>query len=290
MVVSIESLDCFDFLIWLRSGAAAAERLDLTQPTVSRNVQTVSKLFNITAQKTDGEWEILGDTTLLNLERQVHQKYRWALNLPLRLEAQFYSGPLFCNQLPKGWRVGNFDFLQIHTPLQHLQTGVIDAWIGCYPDVPEPNDKDFSCFDLTRLPTHLVVAPDHPLVALGDSLTLNDIKEYPFLVLPDKAFPKVQAALEDLGLWNLNVKSKRYSPNYQNKISSGLAVNYATCLTIDFFDTPQVVLPLYIPLEVGDTLIVRHEYADHPRLQELLNYLKGKALQIAERFPEVHIP
>ena len=92
MVVSIDSLACLDYLIWLRSGSAAAGRLGLTQPTVSRNVSRVSEIFGIELVKPNGEWDLVGDTTLLNLERSVHQRYRWFHELPLRIEAQYYSG------------------------------------------------------------------------------------------------------------------------------------------------------------------------------------------------------
>jgi hypothetical protein len=115
VVVSIDSLACLDYLIWLCSGSAAAARLGLTQPTVSRNVSRVSEIFAIELVKPNGEWELNGDTTLLNLERSVHQRYRWFRQLPLRIEAQYYSGPLFCDGLLSGWHVGNFDFLEVHT-------------------------------------------------------------------------------------------------------------------------------------------------------------------------------
>lgn len=262
----------------------------MTQSTVSRHVRSVTKVFGVSVQKSDGEWGISGDPSLLNLLRQVHQEYRWRRDLPLRIEAQYSSGPLFCDALPSGWRVGNFDFLEVHTPLHHLRTGVIDGWIGCYPDVPDADDQELACFDLTRLPTHLVVAADHPLLELGASVTLDHVRQYPSLALPDNAFPKVQQILQDLGLWNLPINVKRYSPEkWEGKIEN-LAVGYASCFTIGFSPTPLVVLPCPIPLEVGDTLIVRRRYAEHPRLLALLNYLKDKALCLFERFSEVRIP
>ena len=289
MVVSIDSLACLDYLIWLRSGSAAAGRLGLTQPTVSRNVSRVSEVFGIELVKPNGEWELVGDTTLLNLERSVHQRYRWFHGLPLRIEAQYYSGPLFCDSLLSGWHVGNFDFLEVHTPLKHLREGVIDAWIGCYPDVPGDDDGDLMCFHLTRLPVHLVVARDHPLLDLGNSVALEDVKRYPSLALPDHAFPKVQEILQGLGLWNLPLNVQRYRETWQEKIPSALAVGYATSFSMHLFRTPQVVLPVQIPLEVGDTLIVRRDYVDHPRFIELRGYLKEKSLELARRFGDVRV-
>ena len=290
MVVSIEALDCFDHLIWLRSGAGAADRLGLTQPTVSRSVRTVERLFEISAKKVGGEWTISGDLSLLNLQRLVHQEYRWSHGKTLRLEAQYYSGPLFCDHLRHGWQAGNFDFLEVHTPLEHLRTGVIDAWIGCHPDVPAADSADFACFELTRMPTHLVVAKGHPLVDLGNALTLDQVRQYPSLALPDNAFPKVQDILQKLGLWNRPVDLKRYKTDQWEGRVDQLTIGYATCFTIGLFDQPQVILPLDIPLEVGDTLIVRRHYAEHPRLLALLSDLRSKASELATRFDEVRLP
>lgn len=290
MVVSIKKLESFDYLIWLRSGIDAAERLGVTQSTVSRDIRVVSRLFGLSLRKIDREWRLGGDSSLLNLERAVHQGYRWMHGLPLRIEAQYYSGSLFFDPAPRGWRAGNFDFLDVHTPLQHLRTSVIDAWIGCYPDVPDADDQDFACFHLTRLPAHLVVAADHPLVGLGSSVTLDDVRQFPSLALPDDAFPKVQKTLQDLGLWNLPVNLKRYDPEKWEGRMENLVVGYSSALTMGLFKIPQVVLPLDISLEVGDTLIVRRQYADHPRLLALLKFLKRRSLELCQQFDEVRLP
>ena len=291
MVVSVEELDCLDLLIWLRTGANAASRLSTSQPRVSRSVQRVSGLFGVSLSKGNGEWEVLGDQTLLNLERQVHQEYRWRMGRPLRIEAQYYSGPLFCNPPPEGWVAGNFDYLEIHTPLQHLRNGVIDAWIACYPDVPEEDDPDFTSFPLTRLPAHLVVGENHPLLESGDQINLEMVREFPTLALPDGAYPRVQAALEKLGLWNLPQNIQR-SSQWQSKARypADLLVSPTSVFTISFFPTPQVILPIPIPLEVGDSLVIRRDYATHPRLLKLLEHLRNRAKQLAQQYPEVRIP
>lgn len=291
MVVSVEELDCLDLLIWLRTGANAASRLSTSQPRICRSMQKVSGLFGVSLSKTDGEWEVQGDQTLLNLERRVHQEYRWRSGRPLRIEAQFYSGPLFCDPAPDGWMAGNFDYLEIHTPLQYLRGGMIDAWIGCYPDVPEDDDPDLTCFHLTRLPAHLVVGENHPLLQLGDQITLEMVRQYPSLALPDGAHPKVQQVLQQLGLWNLPQNIQRSSQwPAKARYPSDLVVAPASAFTISFFPTPQVVLPIALPLLVGDSLVVRRDYQDHPRLLTLLQHLRSRAQQLAQQYPEVSLP
>lgn len=291
MIVSVGELDCLDLIVWLRTGENAASRLSLSQPAISRNARKASDQLGISLEKAGGEWEVLGDQTLLSLARRVHQEYRWSSDSALRIEAQYYSGALFCDPPPEGWMVGNFDYLETRTPLQHLRTGVIDAWIGCYPDVPDPDDPELSVFHLTRLPTHLVVSAGHPLLEIGREITLEDVRLYPSLALPDGAFPKVQAALQQLGLWNLPLNLHRYShQSWEGKVESDLVIGYATAFSISLFQAPQVVLPIQIPLEVGDSLIVRRDYAKHPRLLKLLGYLRFRAAKLAQQYPEVVIP
>lgn len=289
MVVSIDELACLDYLIWVRSGSAASDRLDLSQPTISRRVQRVAKVFNVKLSKPDGEWEVLGDTTILNLERKVHQVYRWSHDLPLRIEAQYYSGYLFCERISNAWVKGSFYYLEIHTPLRYLRDGVIDAWIGCYPDVPEDDDPDLKFFHLTRLPVRVVVPATYPLTELGDAVTLNDVKDYPSLALPDNAFPKVESILRELGLSNTPLQMKRYKEDWEGRVRDHLAVAVATSVTFTFFESHYVFLPIQLPLEVGDTLVVRREFANQPRLHNLLECLQKNAVELQRRFSDVSL-
>ena len=291
MIVSVDSLRCLDCLVWLRTGESAARKLEVDQATICRTAQKVARTLEVEVKKVEGEWQIQGDRTLLNLERQSHQLYRWKVNGPLRVEAQYYSGPLFLDPKPVGWLPGNFDFLEVNTPLQLLRSGVIDAWIGCYPDVPEEHDAELSCFHLTRLPTHLVVSANHPLLAPGTPISLEDVRRYPSLALPDGAFPKVQAALQELGLWTSPTRARRYQFElWEGRTADEMTVGYASAFSIGLYPRPQVILPLKLDLEVGDTLVVRRCFSQHPRLQALLAELRQRARVLAERHPEVRIP
>lgn len=291
MIVSVETLSSFDCLVWLRTGENAARRLAVDQATIARTARKVAATFDLSLKKQAGEWQILGDRSLLDLERRSHQLYRWQMNLPLRVEAQYMSGPLFLEPQPAGWLTGNFDFLAVATPLQHLRSGVIDAWIGCYPDVPDPDDAELACVHLTRLPTRLVVAAGHPLLRLKEAITLEDVRAYPSLALPDGAFPKVQAALLELGLWSHPHAIERYDESqWEGKTADAVTVGYATALSLNRFAVPPVILPVPIPLEVGDTLVVRRRFADHPRCQRLLRLLRQRAEALARRHPDVRLP
>lgn len=289
-MLDVDTLTCLDVLLWLRTGEAAAAKLDVAQSTICRRAKKAASLLGVTAYRKESEWFLDGDQTLLNLERLVHQEHRFTNNQPLRLEAQYYSGPLYCNDPSESWLTGNFNFLEIHTPLMHLRKGVIDAWIGCHPDVPEAEDPELLCFPLTRLPVHLVVAADHPLCRHEGTLTLDDLQDFPSLALPDGAFPKVQACLQALGLWNSPSSIRRYDHSkWEGRIATDLVVGYATVFSEQLFARPQVRLPLTVPLTVGDTLVVRRRYGDHPRLRALLARLQNRARELADCHPEVSL-
>ena len=292
MVVTPGALACLDLLVWLRTGQEAASRLTLNQSSVSRRVNEVARVFGLELRKSQGEWLFEGDPTLLNLERQVHQRYRWEHGQPLRLEAQYYSGPLFCTGLSGDWIRGNFDFLEVHTPLRHLRDGVIDAWIATYPDLPDDDDPDLACFHLTRYPLGLAVPDGHPLLALGPSIRLQDVDPYPTVALDDGAFPKVQAALEALQLWNRSLpRGSRVSLEATGvSLADPLAVAPASLFNCHLLPGSWRLLPLELGMVSGDSLIVRRDYADHPRLKALLVHLRQRAAELAALHGEVSLP
>ena len=116
-MVTPEELTALDLLVWLRSGEAASKRLGISQPTISRISKRVLGVFGLTPIRNQGEWVFRGSEELLNLQRGVHQEHRWRQGNPLRIDAQYYSGPIFLgNELPD-WIAGNFDFLDINLPL-----------------------------------------------------------------------------------------------------------------------------------------------------------------------------
>ena len=133
---SLRQLCCLDYLVWLRSGHEAAKRLHCDQSLISRNAALIVKSLGLRSFKGAGEWWVDGDATLLNLEREVHQLSRWKQKSGLRIDAIYGGAPLYFKEPVDGWVVGNFDFMNVAFPLSLLRDGVIDAWMGIYPDVP----------------------------------------------------------------------------------------------------------------------------------------------------------
>ena len=287
-MVSVDNLDCLDLLIWLGKGAAVKQRLNFSESKISRMARRVADAFEVSLIKRNGEWTVIGDTALLDLQRLVHQEYRWAMRRPLRIEAHYCSGRVLSGCLPESWIKGNFDPVEVQIPLRYLRNGIIDAWIGVFPDVPEEEDGDLYCFHLIRMPVHPVVATDHPLIALGDRVTLEDVKRYPSRVFPNYALPRFQAMMQELELWNPMMLKNAYNfDQWEGEMTGSEIVGYATQLTIDFFDRTHMLLPIQVPFEVGETLVVRREYAIHPRFEELVSDLKGQAVELQQRFPSI---
>ena len=261
----------------------------VSQSTISRAAARVIAAFDLELVKGQGEWLITGDTTFLDQERLIHQRIRLNGRSPLRLEAQYYSSPVFCSRLENNsYLLGNFDILEISRAIELLRTGVLDAWIAGYPDLPAPNDPDLVCIHLTRLPLHLVVAPGHPLVTMGDAVTLDDVADFPCISLSDGAFPESQKILEGLGLWNTPTRVKRYDQKkWLGQTSDQVSIGYASVFSIELYPERMVFLPVDLGMEVGETLVVRREYEHHPRIKGLLATLKKMAVELANDYPGI---
>lgn len=272
-MISVEGLEALDHLIWLRTGQRAAEVLDCTQPTVSRNSRKCLNTFDLRLHRSRSEWTLIGDTQLLNLERRVHQQRRWLRNLTLRLEGQHWSLPGVDGLNLPNWQLGNFNQLDYDQPLALLEDGVIDAWICSAPDAPlRPG---LTGLRLTTMPMHLMVPCGHPLVERQDPIAWNDLLPYPVVPLPEGSFPIFEGVLDQCGLLP--------SPEREQAIKGAewfgqvplesMLIGYASPLTMHLYGDNWVRLPKRLPVEVGDVLMVREPFSDHPRTHELVGRL-----------------
>ena len=279
-----------DGLIWLRTGSRVASRVSVSQSTVSRNARRCADVFAVDLVRRGGEWYLKGNLALLNLERQVHQLVRWLDDQPLRLEAQHWSAPLVSPSPVDGWIAGNLDFFEYHRPLQLLRDHVIDAWITSYPDVPA-DDPNLVSIHLSRMPMMLVVKDGHPLLDLGDRVSFEAIARYPILPLPDGAFPGFQQVLIDCGLWQPAAKDGPAEPPAWRGQSGveDLLVGFATPLTLPLYGESFRQLPLRLPVEVGDALVVARAFIDYPQTHQLAAFLRTRLRSLAATTPELVI-
>ncbi len=294
LVVTLECLDAFDHLIWLRTGERAAEAMGCNQSTISRHSSKCQKIFSLRLRRFGGEWvEVGADRELLLAERRLHQSYRWELDLPLRFEAQHWMRDFYAPWQSQGLLKGNQNYLEYQRPLYLLKNRIIDAWLCGAPDLPD--DPELTCLPLFEMPMRLVARRDHPLHRRQPPLSLEEVAAYPLLPLPQQAFPVFQARLEAIGLATpadgsqppaSTVAFEREEaegaegegPEAEGVEAEGLSfeasmLGIASALTLPLYGPDYRLLPVEIPIQFGDVLVLRSEFAAHRRCLELLDSL-----------------
>jgi len=289
-VVSVDTLACFDLLLWLGTGDQVSERLNFDQSTVCRNFKKCCEVFSLEHSRQVGEYIVSGNFELLNLERKVHQRSRWNNGGQLRIEGMFWSGRTYLSQPIENFIAGNHDFMAVSQPLSLLRNGVIDAWIAPFPDCPDEGDPNLFSIDLTRSPCHLVAAESHPLFSYKRHLSIDDVVEYPSLSLPHGAFPIFEAYAKKIGLWNSPSRILRYKKEkWEGRTENELTTSFSSVFALDMFAEKQRILPIKLQQKFGDVLVVKREYADHPRLLELKCNLLDRLKPWAKLYPEIRV-
>jgi len=89
-VIEQQVLEGLDGLQWLGSGEEASRVLGISQATVSRYSQRALKLFGLGMERQEGEWQLTGDATFLQLERRVQfrRAMRRAVTNTMRIGAE----------------------------------------------------------------------------------------------------------------------------------------------------------------------------------------------------------
>ncbi|TCD55155.1 LysR substrate-binding domain-containing protein [Synechococcus sp. BS55D] len=288
-MVDLDSLACLDGLIWLRTGREVASRLSLDQSSVSRRQRTCASSFGITLEKHDQEWVLTGDQTLLNMEREVHQRARLAGLHPLRLEATYWTLPLLCRPEPCGWIAGLSNLVGMEPNLSLLRQRICDAWICGLPDLPAADDPELCAVHLCTMPLHLLVKADHPLLKEAD-IHLSDLQAFPSLALPDGAYPVVERELKTLGLWNTPVSMSRYRQDrWEGRSTKDVTIVYGHCLSQAVSGEGLVPLPYTLPFQSGETLVTRRELRDEPAITALIQNLRQRLRLLQAQFPELNI-
>jgi len=275
-------------LFWLRSADQVELRYGISEATTSRYRKRCLQLFDLAMERRQGEWELLGDTTVLQLERRVHQEARWRGYRPLRLEGTYWSAPLLAAPPLPGWLLGVSNIVGVRRTFQLVEDRIIDGLIIGLPDQPSARNPDLLTIPIVRMPVFYLVAPDHPLLS-RPQLTVADIAEFPSLALPEGSYPVVEQALRQLGLWNDGVRMARYRRDlWEGRAEEELVVGYGTALSLAVSSANLRRLPLQLPFGSGDALVLRREYGSHPRLQQLLQELQVRYAPAVREHADVH--
>lgn len=286
-MVEQDVLDALDGLQWLGCGEEVAKKWAISQPTVSRYCARALGIFGLLLERRHGEWDLIGDQTVLRLEREVHQTARGLGFRALRLEATYWSAPLLCSDLPPGWMLGRSDIVGIQRNIQLLQDRIIDAWIAGMPDLPTAEQPDLAVIPLSKMPVYFTCAPDHPLLN-RPNITYADIAEFPSLGLPSGSYPLVEQALKGLGLWNDGVRMKRYKrETWEGKSEAELTISYGTPLSLAISGGRLRRLPLKLPFDSGDALVVHNDLLTNPSVAALIDHLRQGIQALRAAHPEL---
>ena len=264
----------------------AAELLHCNQSSVSRSAKKCQEIFGVSLVKKSSEWIVQGDEVLLSAERKVHQAYRWEEGLPLRLDAQHWHRDFYGSLKLEGWLLGNLNYLEYERPAYLIENRIIDAWLCSAPDTPR--GSAFRSIQLTSMPVYLCVKGGHPLEALGSQVTIEDVRRYPLLPLPERAFPVFSEQLRKLGLGS-SANPLASQINGSTEAIEDLLVGIANPMTLKLYGPDAVVLPIKLPIAVGDVLTVHADFWGHPRMRELLDSLTPRLQRLSEQVEDIEV-
>lgn len=156
-MVSLNHLEALDLLIWLGTTERAADLADSNQSTISRRSRSAIETFRLKMGRGRDGRRPFGDTSLLNLERQVHQQARFLGSRPLRLQVPYWSRSMALPGLPEGWCTNpDQSALVCENPVTLLRERVIDACLLTPTQLP-PASGDLLLMELYRRPIELTV-------------------------------------------------------------------------------------------------------------------------------------
>jgi hypothetical protein len=279
-VIGIEELDALDLMLWLGSGSEAARQLDCNQSTVSRRCNHCLKVFDLRLHR-DGEgWTRTRRHDLLELEREVHQLYRFRRGRRLRLDASLLAAPLLEAGAPAGWITGSLDALGWQRPVQLLEERILDAWITAMgQELQAVATPALVCIPLLFTPLQLAATANHPLLGQGD-LSLNDVAGQPRLAPRLGVYPRTEQLL---GSWRerhrpLPLSTTPRRGGRSNTATAEPVLHYGTRFSLAH-QLGLHALPLELGVRTELSLVVRSDISEQGALQTLLQTLQQRARQ-----------
>lgn len=161
-MLRLEELEALDLLVWLQSGVTAAAVAGTNQSTISRRAKRALDSFRAELVRDRLAWSIETPLApLLDLQRQIHQQWRFKSRRFLRLNAPAWSrAALRALPLP-GWILNPEDGpLVCENPLELLRAHVIEACLVTPTQLAGGQHRDLALFDLygTHIALHRVAA------------------------------------------------------------------------------------------------------------------------------------
>ena len=285
-MVLVEELDALDLLIWLGNGAAVAQRLGCDQSTISRRSRQCQQVFGLRLLRRDAGWQANRTSSMLQLEREVHQLYRLRQGRQLRLDASLLAAPLLGSPQPAGWIAGHLNRLGWRRPLQLLQDRILDAWITAMgQELRQLEGRDVCTIPLARTPLLLAGQREHPLLRQG-ALQLSDVCHMPRVAPRQGRYPRTERLLGDdwrsqspaQVMEELNTGHRpqaRATERGDQDPSGSLILHYGTAFSLAHQHSLQP-LPLDLGVSTELTLVVRRDLVEQPSVCLLIHDLRQR--------------
>ncbi len=76
---------------------------------------------------------------------------------------------------------------------------------------------------------------------------------------------------------------------WEGKTEDELTTSFSDIFALDMFPVRQLILPFKLDQEFADVLVVRREYANHPRFNELKATLLCRLRPWVEKYSEIRL-
>lgn len=285
-MVDQEHLEALDAMLWMLGSHRAASAVHANQSTVIRRARHVLSLFGGDVERTSSGWRIRNTSTLLRMERQVHQLFRFRGSKPLRLHVPFWTARgLQQREIPHWIFNPPCESHSCANPLELLTERIIDACLLSPPQVELISPAQAA--QLVMLPLYhgainLVLWPwqDAASVtpasraAFSSNNTSSRFKLHLFPFLSEPCRTRSQLAFQML--------DDRHLETLAVRVGGDSALYEAAFLTHEMHQilslSPHVVDDS-LPCSYSETLVFLAEHAGEPSMHQvmeiLLNHLGG---------------
>ena len=265
-MVNLDHLEALDLMMWLGTSQRAAALAHTDQSTISRRSRSALQAFRLGLRRGRGGWRPSGDSSLLSLERQVHQRVRFMGRQPLRLQVPLWSRRFALGDLPAGWQANPPEGgVVCDDPVALLRERVIDACLITPTQLPALSD-DLSLLDLQRRPIELTLFDPAPQQAprgrRGDSVRSKGLQ---LLLMP---FLPSSCRRRSRDWFNTLEAADRFGPP-----GEGAYVAFLTPEMREVVALPWRVAPSVQPYPYVERLAVLAANATEPAVQRLQEHL-----------------
>lgn len=287
-------------MAWLANGDEAARLAFCNQSTISRRCQQVAKTFALPCRSSPGSdpgadqgADEPGSDRLLQMERQIHQLYRFQDRGRLRLHVPYWAGRLLTPRSGEPsespWIINPPRLRQgIDEPLRLLDQRIVDAVITEAPQRPADDDPRYHRIDLFQSPLYLCIQPQadwthagpvDPSAEIGYLATMQP-RPYLSRVSRQCCFHLFAALFPAHPRSGSPGGTQRSNPSAQEQAERPLApLPYSATImnagTLQLGEHRQLrACCQALERESIESLVVRRDLASHPRVGQLVRWLK----------------